>query len=145
MTATIPDTLNSLMRGELSAVETYKQALEKVGNAQGVTELRRIHEEHRDAVGILRDHVVRHGGTPEQDSGAWGTFAKAVEGTAKIFGTDAALKALKEGEEHGIKGYQDAIADRDLPADCRTMITSALLPKARSHVPTLDRLMAHVA
>ena len=69
-------------------------------------------------------------------------FAKAVEGTAKLFGNDATLKVLKEGEEHGIKKYQDALQSEDLPADCQTLIDSALLPQTREHIPILDRLLA---
>lgn len=45
--------------------------------------------------------------TPVHDSGAWGEWAKLVMGTAKLLGDKAALKALKEGEESGLKEYQD--------------------------------------
>jgi uncharacterized protein (TIGR02284 family) len=136
------DTLNALLRGELSAVETYQQALTKLGDTEGAAELRRIHAEHREAANTLRQHVHQQGGQPDQGSGAWGAFARVIEGTAKLFGTDAALKALKEGEEHGIKQYEKALQDKGLPADCQTLIGSTLLPQTREHVPVLDRLMA---
>src|SRR5688572_24562249 len=109
MAHTTIDTLNSLLRGELAAVETYQQALAKLGDTKGAAELRRVHAEHRAAADALRQHVHQHGGQPAQGSGAWGAFAKAIEGTAKLFGNDAALKALKEGEEHGLKEYQRAL------------------------------------
>ena len=140
--ATPVDTLNSLLRGELSAIETYKQALAKDGDNISPGELRRIHDEHRQAATILADHIQQHGGQPDRTSGAWGSFAKAVEGTAKLFGNAAALKALKEGEEHGIKEYQEALTKRELPGDCAVLIESKLLPNAMAHVPALDRLMA---
>ncbi len=133
--------LNSLLRGELSATETYQQALAKVGNDTGAAELRRIHEDHRGAANTLRQHIHQHGGKPDQDSGAWGTFAKALTGAAKIFGQTAAMKALKEGEEHGLKSYEDALKDDNLPADCKTLISTQLLPQTRAHIPVLDRLM----
>jgi uncharacterized protein (TIGR02284 family) len=139
---TTTDTLNSLLRGELSAVETYDQALGKLGDTKGAVELRRIHSQHREAAAALRKHVEQHGGQPDKSSGAWGAFAKTVEGTAKLFGNDAALKALKEGEEHGISAYEKALEDRFLPADCATMIKTKLLPQVRAHIPVLDRLMA---
>jgi uncharacterized protein (TIGR02284 family) len=141
-TTTAADTLNSLLRGEISAVETYQQALAKLGDAKGADELRRVHQEHIDAANLLREHVHAHGGEPDKRFGAWRAFAKAVEGTAKLLGNDAALKALKEGEEHGIKEYEEALEDKNLPADCRTLIRSTLLPRARSHISVLDRLMA---
>ena len=134
-------TLNSLLRGELAATETYQQALAKVGNEAEATELRRIHVQHREAANTLRQHIHSHGGKPDQDSGVWGKFAKAVEGTATLLGNSAALKALKEGEERGIKDYEAAVKDEKLPGDCKTLISTKLLPQTREHVPVLERLM----
>ena len=141
MATTTVDTLNSLLRGELSATETYQQALTQLQGTQGYDDLKGIHREHREAANTLRQHVHHYGANPDQGSGAWGAFAKAVEGTAKAFGTDAALKALKEGEEHGMKEYERALQD-NLPPESRALIESTLLPQTREHVPTLDRLMA---
>jgi uncharacterized protein (TIGR02284 family) len=134
-------TLNTLLRGELAATETYQQALSKVGTESGAADLRRIHDEHRGAANTLRQHIHQHGGKSDQGSGAWGTWAKAVEGTAKAFGNTAALKALKEGEEHGIKSYEDTLKDENVLTDCKTLIRSTLLPQTRAHIPVLDRLM----
>ena len=122
------DPLNSLLRGELSAVETYQQALDKVGNDPNAYELRRIASEHREAADTLRQHILQRGGQPAENSGAWGTWAKAVEGTAKVFGNTAAMKALKEGEEHGIKDYESALKNTDLDTECRTLISSTFPP-----------------
>jgi len=135
-------TLNSLLRGELAAVQTYDQALTKLGDATGVPQLRHIQAEHRNAAEALRQHIFEHGGEPDKTSGLWGTFARIVEGTAAMFGPGAALKALMEGEEHGIKQYQALLDEKDCPADCRRLIGSELLPQARTHVPVLDRLLA---
>ena len=136
------DPLNSLLRGELSAVETYQQALDKVGNDPNAYELRRIASEHREAADTLRQHILQRGGQPAENSGAWGTWAKAVEGTAKVFGNTAAMKALKEGEEHGIKDYESALKNTDLDTECRTLISSTLLPRTRAHIPVLDRFLS---
>jgi uncharacterized protein (TIGR02284 family) len=135
------DTLNSLLRGELSAVETYQQALTKLSDEPGALDLRRIEAEHREAVNLLRQHILDHGDQPDSSSGAWGAWAKAVTGTAQVFGKAAALKALKEGEEHGIKSYENALKDKDLDAEARMLIESTLLPQTRAHVPVLDRLL----
>jgi len=136
------DTLNSLLRGEISATETYNQAMEKVGNESGAQELERIRNDHRTAANTLRQHVHHHGGQPDQDSGAWGYFAKAMEGSAKLFGNTAALKALKEGEESGLSSYEKALQDASLPADCKDLIRNSLLPQTRAHITTIDQLMS---
>jgi len=134
------DTLNSLLRGELAATETYQQALDKVGNEPGSAELRSIHADHRETANEIRKLVHQAGGKPDQDSGTWGTFAKAVQGTAKIFGETAALKALKQGEEQGISSYESALKDTKIPADGQALLRGSL-NRCRSHVQTLDRLM----
>src|SRR5262249_24545973 len=135
------DTLYRLLRGEIAATETYQQAMGKAGQEACATELRRLHEEHREAANTLRQHVHQHGGKPDQGSGAWGAFAKAVEGTAKVFGNAAAFKALKEGEEHGVKDYEAALQE-NLPAECKDLIRNRLLPQTRSHIPVIDGLIS---
>ena len=134
--------LNRLIRGELSAIETYRQALDKMKDAPEATELHSIMVEHRTAVQQLREKVLQHGGHPSDSSGPWGTWAKLVEGAAQLFGNAAALKALKEGEEHGIKDYESALNEKDLPEECKSLIRSTLLPRCRAHLPVLDRLIA---
>ena len=137
----ISGALNKLLRGEISAIETYQQALEKLDDTKNATEIRRLHDEHIQAANVLRRHVHEHGGQPDKGSGAWGAFAKAVEGTAKLFGNAAAMKALKEGEEQGVSDYESALKDGDLPADCKELIQTRLLPQTRAHIPVLDHLM----
>ena len=52
-------------------------------------------------------------GSPTDDSGPWGAFARLVEGGAKMFGEKAAISALEEGEDHGLKLYRDEIGKLD--------------------------------
>jgi demethoxyubiquinone hydroxylase (CLK1/Coq7/Cat5 family) len=134
--------LNSLLRGELAAVETYQQALGKASNEPGAVDLRQIEAEHREAAELLREYLVQRGGRPATDSGAWGTWARAVEGAAQLFGGNAAaLRALKEGEEHGVSSYESALQDPNLDAESKELITATLLPRTRAHIPTLDRFL----
>ncbi len=136
------DQLNSLLRGEISARETYAQAIERLGiEGRGEAEvLRQIAREHTGAVERLRDAVRRVGGTPSESSGVWGTFAQAVEGTAKVLGDTLAIKALKEGEEHGLKDYREAVDDVD--AGSREIIVSDLIPAQERHIQQLNSLLA---
>jgi uncharacterized protein (TIGR02284 family) len=135
------DILNRLLRGELAATVTYQQALAKVGSEPRSADLRRLHDEHRAAANELRQHIHSHGGQPDQGAGSWGAWARTVEGAAKIFGNAAAVKALKEGEEHGIKDYEDALNDANLAGDCKSLIRNRLLPQTRNHIPVLDRFI----
>lgn len=133
--------LQSLLRGEISAMETYEKALDKVGDEPGAQELRRIAAEHTEAVNLLRNQISLEGEVPDSDSGAWGAFARTVQGTANVFGDKSALKALKEGEEHGLKEYRDALDDGETPAELGRVIRDELLPRQQEHIRTLDRLI----
>lgn len=135
------DTLNSLLRGELAAIETYDQALIKYRNEPQGAELSRLKAEHQQAGDLLRKDIVRRGGEPSSSSGPWGTWAQMIEGAAKLLGQTAALKALKEGEEHGVREYEEALEDENLDSESRVLINATLLPKARRHVQAVDRLM----
>jgi uncharacterized protein (TIGR02284 family) len=137
--------LNSLLRGEMSARETYDQAIEKLRDAKRpdlVNTLTRIRTDHAKAVDTLRLHVTTHGGTPSEGSGAWGTFANAVEGAAKMLGPQTALAALKQGEQQGLNDYERTMQSEDVAADCKTLIRSELMPQTQEHIGALDRLMA---
>ncbi len=134
--------LNRLLRGELSAIETYEQALSKVKEPTAVETLRSIAKDHRSAAELIRQQVSLHGGIPDQDSGAWGLWAKTVEGAASLVSESIAIKALKEGEEHGLKEYQDVATDESLLYQCRALINSDLMSRQRVHIVTLDRVMS---
>jgi uncharacterized protein (TIGR02284 family) len=128
------DQLNSFLRGEISAVETYDQAIEKVQERSVVSTLHELRAAHQDRVALLRDEVRRRGGEPSEGSGLWGGFARLVEGGAKLFGTDAAIAALEEGEDHGRDDYRRALDDDDLGSDVRRLVESRLLPaQLRTH------------
>ena len=138
------DTLQSLVRGEISAIETYRQACDKATDTPFGADLRRIMQEHEASAETLRTSVRRFGATPDTSSGVWGAFARSVEGVAKVFGTNAALKALKEGEEHGLKEYEEALDDDALDPVLEATIRDTLLPKQRAHITALDRIIARV-
>ncbi len=136
------DQLNSLLRGEISAVETYQQAIEKVDDehASDATALRAIAQEHGEDAQDLRKSIEELGGEAADSSGAWGTWAKTVQGVAKLFGDASALKALKEGEEHGLKDYEEAVDDVDEAS--RTLILARFIPNQKRHIATLDGMIA---
>ena len=73
--------------------------------------------------------------------GPWGIWAKFIEGAAQLFGNAAALKALKEGEEHGIDQYESFLNDETADHECKDLVCMQLLPQVRAHIPILSRLI----
>ncbi|WP_367872088.1 DUF2383 domain-containing protein [Luteolibacter sp. Populi] len=131
---------NSLLRGELSAIETYTQAIAKFDGDPERRALEAIRDDHERSADRLRDHLADMGATAATDSGAWGSFAKAVEGSAKVLGESPALAALEQGEEHGIDEYENALRNADVMEEIKTVIRGDLLPALSEHIATLGRL-----
>jgi len=68
------ETINKLLIDELSAVESYQQALDKLRQDVSLSEsehLRPIYQDHKVAVSSLQTLSRSLGGTPTKNSGAW--------------------------------------------------------------------------
>lgn len=59
-----------------------------------------------------------------------------------LFGDASSLKALKEGEEHGLKDYQEALNDVDTTT--AQLIQNQLIPAQQRHINLLDQLISSV-
>jgi uncharacterized protein (TIGR02284 family) len=120
------DKLNGILKGELSAVETYRQALEKVQDSKIKEDLKKCHICHSSRVDTLVEKVKEFGGNPVASSGAWGAFAKLMEGGATAFGDKASVSVLEEGEDKGIADYKKLLADSNINVKA---IAGELMPK----------------
>jgi uncharacterized protein (TIGR02284 family) len=123
------DQLNSFLRGEISAVETYRQALEALDKSAHRPQLMQCKQSHEQRVTLLTQQIRSLGGEPASSSGAWGAFAKLVEGTAAALGEKAAIAALEEGEDHGNADYGRDVDKLD-PA-VRSMVAQQIVPLQR--------------
>src|SRR6185437_813431 len=136
--------LNSFLRGEISAAETYRMAIERAGthpdHAANIGLLRGAQADHGRAAQALRDRIRELGGEASDSSGPWGVWAKLTQGTANLFGDSASLKALKEGEEHGLKDYRRGVDDLD--ATSAELVLNQLIPAQERHVNLLDQLIS---
>lgn len=137
------DKLNSFLRGELSAVETYNQAIAKLDDDPAMRQrLATLRDSHSARVQQISSMISSLGGTPDTTSGMWGGFAKLVEGGAKIFGKSAAVAALEEGEDHGKRLYKDNVDE--LSPEARAFIRSQIMPEQQRTHDTLSALQKQV-
>ena len=140
----IIETLDKLLKNELSATETYQQTLDMLREDAELGDsvaLMPIYENHKEAVSSLQTQIRYLGGTPAEDSGTWGTWAKIVLGGADLMGKETVLKALQEGERKGAENYEEALKITELPSDIRSLIETKLLSGQQGHIRTLDRLL----
>jgi hypothetical protein len=134
-------TIERLLRGELAALETYEQALQRSHDAAKMGRLTAIRNDHAEVAEKLRRLLAEADARRDvKGSGPWGAFAKATEGVATLIGDRVALRALKAGEDHGVKLYEKAL-DKELDAELEALIRDAILPKSRAHIETLEELL----
>ncbi|GAC1352740.1 MAG: hypothetical protein NVS3B20_21930 [Polyangiales bacterium] len=119
--------LNSFLRGEISAVETYRQAIEKLTDNKAKMQLQQCHQSHQQNVSALKARIQQIGGKPAEGSGPWGAFAKVVQAGADVFGEKTAIAALEEGEDHGLRDYKSGIEKLD--SETRRFIEAEILAK----------------
>jgi uncharacterized protein (TIGR02284 family) len=138
MANTDVETLNSFLRGEISAVETYRQAMGHVADDRLRSQLEDCLHDHEHRVEALRERIEKMGGKPSESSGVWGAFAKLVQKGADVLGEKTAIQALEEGEDHGLADYQ-----RDMDkthGDARRFVRMELLPSQKRTHERLSRL-----
>jgi demethoxyubiquinone hydroxylase (CLK1/Coq7/Cat5 family) len=137
------DQLNSFLRGEISAVETYRQALEALADSTHTSTILECKRSHEERVAILSDEIRRLGGDPVTSSGAWGSFAKLVQGSASVLGEKTAIAALEEGEDHGNEDYERDVSK--LEPTVRAVIEQKVVPlQLRTHA-SMSALKKRVA
>src|SRR4030095_8355265 len=94
---------------------TYRHAIDRNRKAHAqdarFKQLTDMLQDHEQAAGRLRDLVQRTGVTAVKGAGTWGTWANTVLGAASLLGDKVALRALKEGEESGVKDYRAALQE----------------------------------
>ncbi len=135
----IVDHLNKVLRGELSAVDAYEQVIGRFASEPEIYRLYAIKTEHEDSVRSLRTMISHEGAFPDDAAGLWGTVVKAVVGAGKLFGNSSALTAVRQGEEHGLRLYED-LANENLNYEDLRVIRSKLIPRQEKHIALLDQL-----
>jgi hypothetical protein len=123
------DQLNSFLRGELSAVESYKLALDHLEQSEFRATLVQCSRSHEERARLLTEAILGRGGEPSPSSGAWGSLVRMIERSALALGEGAAIAVLEEGEDHGRDDY---LRDLDaLEPSARQLVEFAILPEQR--------------
>ncbi len=131
------DELNSLLRGELAAVNAWQLALRSAESRRSVDvpEILRFAAEHQRSVAALQVVVRQMGGVPESEAATEGPFA--------LFAVTAAVRELLDGERSGLTTYE--AADATFHGDARNLVTFELIPRQRRHVALLSDILLRLA
>lgn len=135
----VVEELNKVLRGEFSAVEAYTQVIKRFSQDPSVATLAELKREHEENAAYLRDMLDHEGAVPADNSGAWGTVVKTVMTAGQLLGEGAALSALKQGEEHGLKLYKELLSENLTAVDSR-LIKDKLIPRQENHISVLNQI-----
>lgn len=136
---------NELLRGEISAIEAYSQAIHKFSDFAADDALTRIRTAHQHSAAALRRLLQHTGAEPATNSGLWGGFVKALESTAALFGESPALMILQKGEQHGINLYNEALINARVSSEAKELIRTLMLPPLAGHLTELQARRDRVA
>lgn len=141
-------TIEKLLKDEMSATVTYQKALEELAFPGGqfmTNSITPMLGDHKAAVSLLQEQMVKLGGTPPKTSSTWGTWPELVLENAVLLGKRSALKVLIDGEIKGESYYTEVLKDPTLSADFRALIETKLLPDQQLHIRSLDRVLEAIA
>lgn len=139
-TPKIPSALLGLFRGELSALDTYRWAIEREP-APLRAQLLEIYLDHWFAVDVLRGLLSRFDGEAPTSSGVWGAFARAHRPGRGGAPRTTALRALKEGEGRRIKEYQRVLLDPEVDAEIKETVRRELLGLGEAHIAVIEEMI----
>jgi hypothetical protein len=120
-------TLNSFLRGEIAAVQTYARMLRRLGTHACCSDLGRCLASHERRVALLRRRIIDLGGVPAQAPGPWDPFARHADSGSVPLRDDAVIAALEEGEDRGLELYLEDVGKLD--SDTRRLVGDCILPE----------------
>lgn len=133
--------VDELIRGEISAVESFDTVINKIKDAGELTKLSELRQDHQRAVENLKKFAGGNWEGKTDSSGPWGTFTTAFAGGASLFGDKAAVNALKIGEQHGLNEYKEALNDEGIRPEVKELIRSELIPNQERHLAVIENYL----
>ena len=122
-------TLLAFLHEELATVVGYRRALSRFSDPNRADELRACLASHERRIATLEQRIRFLGGDPDAED------ADVIQAPALGVGDDAAIDALEESEDRGLKHYLDDVCKLD--RDTRTLVAREILPE---QVRTYDSL-----
>jgi hypothetical protein len=131
------DTCETLFRAEMLAVETYNRAICRFADSPREHLLERIRTTHERNAHSLRRLIFTHEAEPSACSVFWRGVVQTLDGPALVMLDSTVITLLKEGEEHGIREYREALSSPDVSEQLKELICRELLPTLIDHVVEL--------
>ncbi|WP_051624329.1 DUF2383 domain-containing protein [Clostridium akagii] len=132
--------LNTILKGEYMAIDSYEKYIDNISDANAKSELQKIQKEHKTQAISLAERVQNLGGIPTKNIGVIGKVAETISDIADITKSKPSsyIKKALNGENQGIK-LVDEMIKGDLDNDSKNLVNS-MLNQDKSHVNILSGL-----
>ena len=132
------DTLNELLKGELMAMEIYKETENLQGDEQVTMMLQQFARDHEEHARLLAERIRELGGTPVASTGMAGAMAGISSKINALRGPSHLLKQVYDGEDKGVHAYEDRIDELDFQSQ---ELVSAIMSKDHDHLKLFKERM----
>lgn len=132
------DTLNELLKGELMAMEIYRETEQLQGDEHVRAMLRKFAQEHEKHAEQLAQRIRELGGEPELDTGFGGTMAGLTAKFNALRGPSHLLNQLYSGEDKGVHAYEDRIDELDPRSQA---LVSEIMREDHGHLKLFEERM----
>jgi hypothetical protein len=134
--------LNACLRPEISAVESYRHAIDRLRDPRLRDALRGLLRAHQERVDLLRARILELGGPPLQGGAPWPALPGRADGGGASDGTGPMLAALQIGEDDAFAAYRSQLTDLDTQS--RVLIRRRLLPEQERACRAIAHLQQRV-
>jgi bacterioferritin (cytochrome b1) len=133
--------LNTVLKGEFMAIDSYGKFIDKVNNQQIKTELQNIQSSHKKQAMNLSNRIKALGGNPAKGLGITGKTLEKLSGIKDIGRNNENhfLQKAYNGEKSGIKMVSE-IVKGDLDKDSNSLINS-MISEDNTHLEALKSLL----
>jgi len=119
--------LTEFLTAELSAVETYREAISRVSDSVLREQLEELELSHRQRIQMIRRHLTDLGAQPVPDSSQpWADLSGIKDSGNSAFADLTAVRILEEGEDRTAREYSNALEALD--DDLRKLVEDSLIP-----------------
>lgn len=132
------DTLNELLKGELMAMEIYKETEDMQGDEQVMVMLQKFAKDHEEHAKLLAERIRELGGTPITNTGMAGVMAGMSSKFNAMRGPSHLLKQVYDGEDKGVHAYEDRIDELDPQSQ---ELVSAIMSEDHDHLKLFKERM----
>ena len=117
--------LNDLIETCRDGQTGFKEAAENVKNPELKSFFNQISLERARFVGELQQEVLRLGGDPENTGSTAAAMHRVwmdIKGTFTGKDDESILSECERGEDSAVDAYEDALKDKSLPSDLRSVV-----------------------